>query len=96
MRAIGSPDDEAAELPETVALADPPAAVHALRHRRGDALRGDQQRRQAGAECLGGGRSGMAASAVNVPDGTARCADGAGRQLHCRACRTVTRRDARR
>ena len=47
MRLTGSPDDEAAELPEAVALADPPPAVHALRHGCGDALGGDQQRRQA-------------------------------------------------
>ena len=44
---------EAAELPETVALADTPPAVHALRHRGGDPLGGDQQRRQAGAKRLG-------------------------------------------
>ena len=58
--------DEAAELPETVALADPAPAVHALRHGRGDPLGGDQQRRQAGAERLGRAR--------RLPrDGVGRC-----------------------
>ena len=42
-----------AELPEAVALADAAAAMHALRHRRGDTLGRHQQRRQARAERLG-------------------------------------------
>ena len=55
--------DEAAELPETVALADPSAPVHALRHRRRHAFGGDQQRRQACAERFGPSASAAACMA---------------------------------
>ena len=42
-----------AELPEGLADADPPAAMHALGDGRGDALGGDQQRRQPVGQALG-------------------------------------------
>ena len=53
MRAIGSPGDEAAELPEAVTLTDTPPAMHALRHGGRHPFRRHQQGRQAGAERLG-------------------------------------------
>ncbi len=51
--------DEGAELPETVARADTPSAMHTLRHRRGNPLGGDQQRRQARGQRLGPARAGV-------------------------------------
>ena len=55
-----------AELPECLALPDPAAAVHALRHGRGDPLGGDQQRRQRARRSARRGRA-----AAPPPDGAA-------------------------
>ena len=53
MRLVGVARLVGPELPEGLADADPPPAVHALRHGRGDPLGRDQQRRQAVGQLLG-------------------------------------------
>jgi hypothetical protein len=45
--------DESSKLPKTVTLSDTPTPMHALRHCRGNPVRGDQQGWQAGAESFG-------------------------------------------
>jgi hypothetical protein len=65
------------ELPERLALADPAAAVNALRHCRRDAFGRDEQRRQHGGRLLGpipqtGARGGRQAGTAGQPvDGRA-------------------------